>query len=276
MTRLTFRPTHPSRLAAASRVVLASQLIQFAVCLACCAGCGGRDPFRYVRVSGDVRYRDGQRIDCPSLRLSFTPLEPPRDARTHPRPGTATVDVSSGRFTSATTRKTGDGLVRGRHKVALRTTEGGPLPIDVVGPGYAAAATTPLEVDTAALPLQIRVPRPSVVAVRGEFVREDGSPLVVSDAVCGFFLPAVDPRSRDFREIGTAVVAGDTGRFTAVSRGEDAGNGLFVGEYRVTLRAADGQPLPAAVVPETYADPRTTPLTLDTAASPATFTIPKP
>ena len=42
------------------------------------------------------------------------------------------------------------------------------------------------------------------------------------------------------------------------------------------LHFADGRPLPAAVVPETYADPRTTPLTLDTAASPVTFTIPKP
>lgn len=279
MTRLKSLPMHSRRFAAACRAVLLArriQLVSIALCLACLAGCGGRDPFRYVRVSGDVRYRDGQRIECRNLRLSFTPLEPPRDARTHPRPGTATVDVSSGRFTSATTRKTGDGLVRGRHKVALRTTDGSPLPVDVAGPECAAAATTPLEIDTATLPLQIRVPRPTVVAVGGEFVREDGSPLVVSDAVCGFFLPTGDARSRDFREIGTAVVASDTGRFTAVSRGDDAGNGLFAGTYRVTLRAADGQPLPAAVVPETYADPRTTPLTLDTAASPVTFTVSKP
>jgi hypothetical protein len=250
--------------------------VQVAMVLVAASGCGARDPFRYVRVSGDVRYRDGQRIDCRSLRLSFTPLEPPRDPRTHPRPGTATVDVRTGQFTAATTRKTGDGLVRGRHKVALRTTDGGPLPIDVVGPEYASAATTTLEVDSGELPLEIRVPRPSIVAVRGAFVREDGSPLLVPDAVCGFFVPTADPRSRDFREIGTATVAGDTGRFSAVSRGDDAGNGLFVGTYRVTIRAADGQPLPATVVPETYADPRTTPLTIDTAASPLTLTIPKP
>jgi|GEM_PF-1102448 len=273
MTHLRPQPTHGLRLAAACRVVLG---VQIAMGLVASAGCGPRDPFRYVRVSGDVRHSDGQRIDCQSLRLSFTPLGPPRDPRTHPRPGTATVDVRTGQFTSATTRKTGDGLVRGRHKVALRTTEGGPLPIDVVGPEYATAATTPLEIDTNSLPLQIRVPRPIVVAVRGEFVREDGSPLLVPDAVCGFFVPAADARSRDFREIGTAVVAGDTGRFTAVSRGDDAGNGLFAGTYRVTIRAAGGQPLPATAVPEKYADPRTTPLTIDTAASPVTLTIPKP
>jgi len=272
--------THPPsqsprgvRSTAACRAVLG---LLASMALVAAAGCGTRDPFRYVRVEGDVRYRDGQRIDCRSLRLSFTPLAPPRDPRTHPRPGTATVDVRTGRFAAATTRKTGDGLVRGRHKVALRTTDGGPLPVDVVGPEYASAATTTLEVDTGTLPLQIRVPRPTVVAVRGAVVREDGSPLRVPEAVCGFFVPAADARSRDFREIGQAAVDDDTGRFTPVSRGGDAGNGLFLGTYRVTIRAADGQPLPATVVPEKYADPRTTPLTIDTASSPLTLTIPQP
>lgn len=255
--------------ATACRMVLVAGV---ACVLAAAAGCGGRDPFRHARVSGDVRYRDGTLIDCEGLRLSFTPLGPPRDPRTHPRPGTATVDTRTGQFASATTRRTGDGLVRGRHKVALRTTDGGPLPIDVVGQEYAAAATTPVEIDTDVLPLRIRIPRPTVVAVRGAVVRGDGSPLLAPDAVCGFFIPDGAARSRGFREIGSAAIDAQTGEFATVSRGGE--NGLFAGSYRVTIRAADGEPLPATVVPERYADPRTTPLTIDTAAAPLTLAIP--
>lgn len=235
-------------------------------------GCGGGDPFRYTRVSGEVRYRDGNPLVVPDLQLAFYPLQEPKDRRTHPRPGSAVADPRTGKFTAATTRSPGDGLVRGRHKVTLHTTGRSTLPIDVAGPEYGDPATTPLEVDTDKLPFQIRVQRPAIVAVRGAVTHENGMPLKVPGAVCGFHVPK--PLSRDFREVATAALDAQTGAFSSVSHGD--GNGLFAGSYRVTIRGVDGGPLDATAVPETYADPRTSPLTLDTAASPVTLTIPNP
>jgi len=235
-------------------------------------GCGGGDPFRYTRVSGEVRYRDGNPLVVPDLQLAFYPLQEPKDRRTHPRPGSAVADARTGKFTAATTRSPGDGLVRGRHKVTLHTTGRSTLPIDVAGPEYGDPAKTPLEVDTEKLPFQIRVQRPAIVAVHGAVTHENGTPLQLPDAVCGFHVSK--PLSRDFREVGTAAIDAQTGQFSSVSHGD--GNGLFAGSYRVTIRAADGGPLDPTVVPETYADPRTSPLTFDTAASPVTLTLPKP
>lgn len=258
----------------ASAARRAAVLTPLLVALAAAVGCGRSDPFGATRVSGDVRYGDDALLECPGLRLSFYPLRPPRDPRTHPRPGAAVVDVRTGRFTAATTRTPDDGLVRGRHKVTLRGADGLPLPIDVAGAEYADPVRTPLEVDTDDRPFRIRVRRPAVVAVRGGLVYEDGSPVLVPDAVCGFFVPHTDRNLRSFREIGTATVDGGTGRFASVSRAD--GDGLFAGTYRVTIRAADGRPLPATAVPAQYADPRTTPLSIDTASAPLTLTIPRP
>ena len=50
------------------------------------AGCGGGDPFSYVKVSGKVTYDDGSRIAAPEIKLTFYPLAPPVDSKTYPRP----------------------------------------------------------------------------------------------------------------------------------------------------------------------------------------------
>jgi hypothetical protein len=127
--------------------------------LMCVAGCGNREPYQQVSVSGKITYQDGSLIPVDKLVLTFLPQGEPIDARTHPRPGTASVDTS-GHFDSATTHKANDGLVRGKHKVSLAGVNGKPLPSSIVGPEYCDLANTPLEVDTANTPFDLRVRKP--------------------------------------------------------------------------------------------------------------------
>jgi hypothetical protein len=94
------------------------------------------------------------------MRLIFESQAPPVDARRYPRPASALIDVSDGSFASATTYRYGDGLIRGKHKCVLDVTPrpGGSKP--PVPEAYLSAATTPLIIDTATVPLEIRVPKP--------------------------------------------------------------------------------------------------------------------
>ncbi len=112
------------------------------------AGCGGGDPFSYVKVSGKVTYDDGSRIAAPEIKLTFYPLAPPADSKTYPRPGAAVVNVATGEFSSVTSHSPGDGLVRGKHKVTLCGPRHQALPEDLVPAEYFNRDKTPLEVDT--------------------------------------------------------------------------------------------------------------------------------
>lgn len=127
--------------------------------LMCLAGCGNREPYRQVSVSGTITYQDGSLIPVDKLVLTFLPQGEPIDAKTHPRPGTARVDTN-GHFDSATTHKANDGLVQGKHKVSLAGVNGMPLPSSIVGPEYCDLAKTPLEVDTAVGPFDLKVRKP--------------------------------------------------------------------------------------------------------------------
>ena len=62
------------------------------------AGCGSREPFELVKVSGRITYEDGTLIPAEgnSVRLFFYPQTPPRDPKTYPRPGTADVNLGTG------------------------------------------------------------------------------------------------------------------------------------------------------------------------------------
>jgi hypothetical protein len=95
------------------------------------AGCGGGDPFQHASVSGKVTYEDGSPIVADVLTLMFHPQATPIDAKTHPRPGVASVN-KDGTFSSATTHKANDGLVRGKHKVILVGINAVPLPPSIV------------------------------------------------------------------------------------------------------------------------------------------------
>lgn len=133
----------------------------FFLALAPFAGCGG-NPFSQVQVSGKVLYEDGTVIPAASLKLWFESQATAKDGgRAHPRPASAPVNPSDGSFSSATTLKYGDGLVRGKHKVSLDLVPLENGPARPIPDEYRQAATTPLVVDTAKLPLEIRIPKPT-------------------------------------------------------------------------------------------------------------------
>ncbi len=123
------------------------------------AGCGGSDPFGYVQVSGKVTYEDGTPIPAPNIQVTFAPQSPAIDAKTHPPHGTAEIK-EDGTFDRVTSRKFGDGIVRGRHKVLVQALDAEDRLSDAVPPDYADPATTPLEVDTADAPFHLKIAKP--------------------------------------------------------------------------------------------------------------------
>jgi hypothetical protein len=122
-------------------------------------GCTSRDPFSYVKVSGKITYEDGSPIPA-DVYLLFIPRSASIDSKTHPRPGQAKVDRATGEFHAVTSHKLGDGLVRGKHKVAVVDPACHPLPATIVPPEYGDQTKTPLEVDTAEQPFLLKVRKP--------------------------------------------------------------------------------------------------------------------
>jgi hypothetical protein len=130
------------------------------VFLALAPGCGSDDPFGYVQVNGTITYDDGTPIPADSLRVTFVPQEASLDAKTHARPGVAEVNVTDGSFSVVTSRKHGDGIVPGRHKVTVVALDASQAPTRAVPVEYQSESTTPLSVDTGQLPFQLLVTRP--------------------------------------------------------------------------------------------------------------------
>lgn len=118
------------------------------------AGCDN-NPFSHVAVEGKISYDDGSLIPAERIRVWFTSQTPPIDEQTHPRPASASVNLEDGSLESFTTYKYGDGLIRGKHKVSIDAT-----PVELVPEEYRSAATTPLVIDTADSPLEIKLPTP--------------------------------------------------------------------------------------------------------------------
>ena len=146
---------HPSPLAAPHR----ERLTAAALCLLLLAGCGVKEPFGYVQVSGKVTYEDGSPIPADGIVLTFYPQGGALDSKTNPRPGMANLD-RAGEFHAASSHLPNDGLVRGRHKVTVLAKDRTPLPARVVPPEYSDPFKTPLEVDTAHLPLELKIRKP--------------------------------------------------------------------------------------------------------------------
>jgi hypothetical protein len=118
------------------------------VLLAFLAGCGSSDPFKYVAVSGDVKYEDGSLIEAPAVEVTFYPQAPPKDAKTHPRPAVGVVNVADGTFPYVTSRKPNDGVVPGVQKVVVKTFDAQHAETDVIPKEYTDPHTTPLTFDT--------------------------------------------------------------------------------------------------------------------------------
>lgn len=106
-------------------------------------GCS-QEPFRYVPVSGDVKYEDETTIPAEGLQLVFYPQVPPIDEKTHPKQGRAVVD-KEGRFEGVTSHKYNDGLIRGRHKVVVQPGSGSS---SLIPDEYRDVSTTLLVLDT--------------------------------------------------------------------------------------------------------------------------------
>jgi hypothetical protein len=128
-------------------------LIQrFPICLillvAVSTGCDSSEPFTYVQTTGKVTYEDGSLIQADYISVTFLPLAPPVDARTHPRPGYAEVNVADGTFKSTTSHKHGDGLTAGEHIVLIRAFDKEMTATRAIPIRYSDADTTPLRANT--------------------------------------------------------------------------------------------------------------------------------
>ena len=120
------------------------------------AGCGSASPFDKVQVSGRVTYEDGSAIPGDRVEVEFRSLTPAIDKKTHPRPGVA-IAQPDGSFDVVTSHKYGDGLIVGRHKVLIRSLNTDGRPTGAVPAEYDRSDTTPLEVDTADSPFDLKV-----------------------------------------------------------------------------------------------------------------------
>jgi hypothetical protein len=129
-----------------------------ALAIVVCTGCGDSGPFEYMPVQGKLTYEDGTPLPASGVVLQFESQDAKPVGDMHPRPAMAAVD-SQGVFTSATSLKYADGLIPGKHKVALlyATDAKGKL---LVPKPYTHLGTTPLIVDTGDGNIEIKVPKP--------------------------------------------------------------------------------------------------------------------
>jgi hypothetical protein len=107
-------------------------------------------------VQGKVVYEDGSPVT--GGELYFVSQNAAPEGGMHPRPAKAGLKPD-GSFDVVTSYKYGDGLIPGKHKVAIMNAidrDGKPL----VPEAYTSTATTPLVIDTADSPLVIKVPKP--------------------------------------------------------------------------------------------------------------------
>lgn len=84
----------------------------------------------------------------------------PVDPATHPRPGAAEVDVTTGKFKFATSHKCADGVVKGKHRVFLMIGAEGRPAEALVPSEYLDVSLPPLEYDTSDGVLNLPFPKP--------------------------------------------------------------------------------------------------------------------
>lgn len=124
------------------------------------AGCGVKEPFQYFPTQGTIAYDDGTLLPVTHLVLSFHPQEEPRDVRTSPRRASALVDSKTGRFSSVTSHKPGDGLMACKYKVTLHQPSRTPLPEDCADEAYGDPSLTPLEIQGGKSAIDLRIAKP--------------------------------------------------------------------------------------------------------------------
>jgi hypothetical protein len=133
----------------------------FAICwlVFLSTGCGGSgSPYDYVPVSGKVTYEDGTPLPIGGFVIKFFALDAPQVAGASPRLGQADVGAD-GSFSSVTSYKPADGIIPGKHRVSFlyANNKAGK---SLVPMEYTIPKESPLIVDTASLPLEVKVPKP--------------------------------------------------------------------------------------------------------------------
>lgn len=131
--------------------------MRFTLLLLCMllVGCGSGSPYSYQKARGKITYEDGSALPGGTV-LRFVAQDAPAVPGATPRPALANADAN-GEFDCVTSYKFGDGLIKGKHKVVIEVS---PNAKPVVPKEYTTAATTPLIVDTAESPFELKVPRP--------------------------------------------------------------------------------------------------------------------
>ncbi len=129
-----------------------------AIGVALLAGCGSDGPFEYVPVHGKVTFEDGAVIPAGSIVLQFKAIDAKPVGEMTPRIAEAQVD-GQGVFTCATSYKYGDGLIPGKHKVAIQYANDAKGKL-LVPQDCTSLATTPLVIDTGEGEIEIKAPRP--------------------------------------------------------------------------------------------------------------------
>jgi len=111
--------------------------------------------------------------------------------------------------------------------------------------------------------------------VSGSVLYEDGQ-AIPSDVVNLTFIPLAAPISpRIYPRPGFAAVDPKTGAFqSATSR--NPGDGLVQGGHKVVITGDNRRPLPEEIVPNEYADFKTTPLEIDTEEGQLTLRVKRP
>ena len=123
-------------------------------------GCGGGEPFDYVKVSGKVTYDDGSLIRAGRIVVVFLSQAEGKSPTIQPRPGAAEVDVKTGTFDFVTSHKYGDGIVPGKHKVLIRSIDEQMRPTSAIPIEYSSVDKTPVLVDSRDAPFHFQIPKP--------------------------------------------------------------------------------------------------------------------
>ncbi len=129
--------------------------------IAAVSGCG-RGDYPLAPVTGAVTYEDGSIIPAEEIRLTFIPQAAALDSKTHPRPGSALVNVKDGTIGRVTTHKPGDGVIVGECKVVVKALGPNETATDAVRAEYTDVSTTPLKVTIARGmgPLTLKIKKP--------------------------------------------------------------------------------------------------------------------
>ena len=103
---------------------------------------------------------DGSLIPAERITVAFYPQVDRIDAKTHPRPGKAEVNVADGTFNQVTSHEHGDGVVLGKQKVTIAALDSQGRVTTAIPLLYAHPKRTPLEVDSADSPYLFEIKKP--------------------------------------------------------------------------------------------------------------------